>query len=183
MNFEDITLKVIQELNQLDIHYMITGALAVVYYGEPRTTHDIDLIIEIKKSTINNLLQHFHQDFFIDEASIEAAIEEESVFNAVHKDTGVKVDFWMLTDSEYDKERFTRRVRRTVFNRDMFFPTPEDVIINKLEWFKKSEIDKHYFDASSIYRIQQEKLDMAYIEQWCRKKSIFKIWQKLQRER
>lgn len=182
MNFEEVTLKVIQELNQLDIHNMLTGALAVVYYDEPRTTHDIDLIIEIKKGTINKLLQHFRRDFFIDEASIEAAIEEESVFNVVHKDTGVKVDFWMLTDSGYDKEHFMRRVRRTVFNTDMFFPTPEDVLINKLEWFKKSQIDKHYFVALSIYRIQQEKLDMAHIEQWCRKKSVFKIWRKIQGE-
>ncbi len=33
----------ISRLNALGIHYMITGSVASMIYGEPRLTHDIDL--------------------------------------------------------------------------------------------------------------------------------------------
>ena len=64
----------------------------------------------------------------------------------------------------------------------MSLPTAEDVVISKLEWFKISDIDKHYFDALGIYRIQGENLDIEYITRWCSKKSIIKIWEKIQEE-
>lgn len=61
-------------------------------------------------------------------------------------------------------------------------PTPEYMIICKLDWYKSSDIDKHYLDAIGIYRVQKDSLDMHYITQWVKEKSTFKIWQKLQAE-
>ena len=36
----------INPLNHLDIRYVVTGAVAAIIYGEPRLTHDIDLVVE-----------------------------------------------------------------------------------------------------------------------------------------
>lgn len=182
MNFEEVVLEVIEILNRMEIPYFLTGALAVDYYGEPRTTHDIDLVIEISKKDINVMIKNFQNDFFISEESIKVAIQEKSMFNAVHKETGFKVDFWMLGDDAFSKEMFTRRIKTRVLGTEMSLPTAEDVVIAKLEWFKTSDIDKHYFDALGIYRIQGENLDIEYVTRWCSKKSIIKIWEKIQEE-
>lgn len=182
MNFDEVVLKVVALLNKMDIPYFLTGAMAVVYYGEPRTTHDIDLVIVIKNSDVNTMIENFEKEFFIDERSIETAIDEKSMFNAVHKETGFKVDFWILGDDDFNKKRFMRRVKVEILGTTMYLPSAEDAIISKLEWYKMSDIDKHYFDALGIYRIQKGKLDMDYVTLWCRKKSILEYWLKIQKE-
>lgn len=182
MNFDEVILKVVEILNQTKIPYFLTGAVAVIYYGEIRTTHDIDLVVAIKEKDIKTIVQNFEQDFFIDEISIKNAMQKQSMFNALHKDDNYKVDFWILSNDDYSRERFLRRVKVTIFNKTMFLPTPEDLIITKLEWFKQTDIDKHYFDVLGIYRIQKENLDKNYITNWCKKKSLLDLWQKIQTE-
>jgi hypothetical protein len=60
--------------------------------------------------------------------------------------------------------------------------TPEDVIIAKLERFRMSDLDKHYFDARGVCAVQRDTLDTAYIVGWCEVKSILDLWQRLQRD-
>ena len=180
MNYEDVVLRVIEILNRLDIPYFLTGAMAVVYYGEPRTTHDIDLIVEMKDEDVAALATSLEGDFALDEESISMARREGSMFNAVHKDTGFKVDFWMLGNDDFDRTRFARRVRVNILGTVIFLPTAEDAIISKLAWFKMSDIDKHYFDALGIYRIQKEKLDIEYINHWVNINSTIEFWKRIQ---
>lgn len=179
MNYEEVVLKVVEILNRLDIPYFLTGAMAVVYYGEPRTTHDIDLMVEMKDEDVATLATCLEADFSIDQESISIARREGSMFNAIHKDTGFKVDFWMLGNDDFDRTRFARRVRVNILGTVIYLPTAEDAIISKLAWFKMSDIDKHYFDALGIYRIQKEKLDMEYISHWANLKSIMEFWKRI----
>jgi hypothetical protein len=161
---------------------MLTGGLAVVYYGAPRTTHDIDVVILISPADIARIKDMLEPDFLVDEESIKAALREGSMFNAVHDETGFKVDFWMLKPDEYDRARFSRRVQVSVLGVAMSLPTAEDVIITKLDWFKQSEVDKHFSDARGIVAIQKGSLDTAYIARWCEAKSVLDLWHRLQRE-
>ena len=52
---QELLKKVIQVLNKIDISYMLTGSLASSIQGEPRSTHDIDLVVYIPKSSIKKL--------------------------------------------------------------------------------------------------------------------------------
>ncbi|MEO0103665.1 MAG: hypothetical protein ABIK40_05265 [candidate division WOR-3 bacterium] len=182
MEIEEVIKKVINILDKLNIPYLLTGALSVVYYGEPRATHDIDLVIQIKEDDITLLMKGFQDNFFIDEESIRNALKERSMFNAVHKDTNFKVDFWILTEDKFNKEMFNRRVKRNILGIEIYLPTPEDVIINKLEWFKMSNIDKHYYDALSVYCVQKDNLDIEYIKNCCKAKSILEIFERMEEE-
>jgi len=49
----------ISRLNKIDVRYMITGAVAVIIYGEPRLTQDIDLVIELKTEDIEDFRKSF----------------------------------------------------------------------------------------------------------------------------
>ncbi len=182
MTFEALGLEVVARLQEAGIPYMLTGALAVSYHGVPRATHDIDIVILIASTDILRVKALFEQDFFIDDESIRAALREGSMFNAVHKDTGLKVDFWLRKDDAYGHEAFQRRTAYPYQDVQVLIAMPEDVIVSKLEWFKKSDIDKHYSDALGVYRIQAGKLDKNYINNWCRRKSLLELWQEVQDE-
>ncbi len=180
--FETALTQVAGTLNRLNLPYMLTGAVAVTYYGEPRTTHDIDIVMLISPADIARIEAALEPDFSVDEVSIKAALLEGSMFNAIHEETGFKVDFWMLKGGEYDQIAFARRVRVHLLGAEMFLPAPEDVIIAKLEWHRMSDIDKHYFDVRGIAAVQKGHLDTAYIARWCEAKSLIDVWHRIESE-
>ncbi|MBA7617898.1 hypothetical protein ES703_25216 [subsurface metagenome] len=168
---EDLLIKVIGKINQLRIPYMITGGIASIFYGKPRLTHDFDIVAEIEEKDIVNLVTIFKGEFYVSLEAIQNAIENRSMFNIIHFDSGIKIDFWLLKDDEFDRKRFERRKQHIYSGRDIFFSTPEDIILKKLVWFKESEIQKHFDDALSVFEIQKD-LDVDYLTVWAEKLSI-----------
>ena len=165
---EDLLVRVVDRINELNIPYMITGGIAVIFLGKPRLTHDFDIVVEIKSDQIQTLVETFGRDFYISAESIRDALDHHSMFNMIHFDSGIKVDFWMLRDDEFDKKRFERRQRHTYTGREIIFSSPEDIILKKLLWFKESEIEKHREDALGILEIQLN-LDLDYLKEWAKK--------------
>ncbi|MBS4016104.1 MAG: hypothetical protein KGZ86_06715 [Candidatus Latescibacteria bacterium] len=182
MTFEQLTELVVSNLQKSNIQYMLTGALAINYYGVPRMTHDIDIIIQITSKDIRKIQVLFDNDFFVGEESIRSALAESSMFNVIHKETGYKVDFWILKEDEYNRTAFVRRKECQYQQKQIYIASPEDMIIIKLEWYKMSDIDKHYFDVINLYNIQRDNLDEKYIIYWCQKKSLLDLWKKIQKD-
>lgn len=58
-----ITLFVVP-LNNLNIRYMITGAVAAVIYGEPRFTRDLDLILDLRPGDADRVVSAFPAEAF-----------------------------------------------------------------------------------------------------------------------
>jgi len=168
---EDLLIRVIDKINQLRIPYMIKGGIASIFYGKPRLTHDFDMVVEIEEKNVSNLVTIFEEEFYVSLEAIQYAIENRSMFNIIHFDSGIKVDFWLLKNDEFDRKRFERRQRHVYSGRRIFFSTPEDVILKKLDWFKGSEIQKHFDDALGVFEIQKE-LDTGYLSVWAKKLSV-----------
>lgn len=111
MSQQELLKKVIQALDQAGIHYMITGSVVSSLQGEPRSTHDIDMVIVIEKSKAHKLVEAFPPpDFYLDEDNIFDAINRQSMFNLIDLKGGDKVDFWILTNEPFDKSRFSRKI-------------------------------------------------------------------------
>lgn len=107
MSQQELLKRVIQALDQVGIQYMITGSVASSLQGEPRSTHDIDIVITIKESKVHELVKAFPPgDFYLDEHSILEAINRQSMFNLIDLKGGDKVDFWILTSEPFDQSRF-----------------------------------------------------------------------------
>lgn len=164
----EILLLVARELNQLRINYMLTGAYAVSFYGKPRTTHDIDLNVEVSLSDVERVCKAFEDSFYVSKEMIEDAIKHQLMFNLIHNETQTKVDFWIVKETEFDKERFGRRIKAEIHGVPAFMPTAEDLIITKLDWYKQSDTQKHYDDVVGIFEIQKGKLDVDYIKKWAK---------------
>jgi hypothetical protein len=83
------------------------------------------------------------------------------------KQSPFEVELFGVTDDAHDRERFGRRRRVRLFNRMVSVPTPEDVLVNKLRWWKLARRNKDFDDARNVLAVQRETLDWPYIEQWC----------------
>lgn len=182
---EDILVHVVGMLDRLKIPYMITGSIAVSYYGIPRLTHDVDIIIEIgvdKVDKIEGIIHSFGEGFYISGEAIRDAVMRRGMFNAIHSKSGFKVDFWLVKEELYDQNRFNRKIAHRLLGRDIYITSPEDLIIIKLCWYKDSASEKHFQDALGVYRMQSDSLDMKYLRKWCEELSVLSFFIQLQHE-
>ncbi|TET53325.1 MAG: hypothetical protein E3J54_04450 [Actinobacteria bacterium] len=176
MSQSELLRKVIQALNKEGIQYMITGSFASSMQGEPRLTHDIDLVVALKKKSVDNLVKAFSsEEYYFDKQSAINAINEQDMFNLIRVNEGDKVDFWLLTDEPFDQSRFERRISDEFMSLKLQVSSPEDTILAKLKWAKKSNgSEKQFTDALRVYEVQFEKLDNSYMQHWAKKLDIEK---------
>lgn len=181
MSQQKLLKSVIQALDQNDIQYMITGSVASSLQGEPRSTHDIDLVVTINEIEAKKLMRAFPPpDYYIDGVSVLEAINSQRMFNLIDVTNGDKVDFWILTDEPFDKSRFSRRINVKFIDIEMKVSTPEDTILAKLKWTVLSGgSEKQFTDALRVYEVQYGKLDMEYLKVWVKTLNIELLWKKL----
>ncbi len=187
MSQQKLLEKVIRVLDQAGIEYMITGSVASSLQGEPRSTHDIDMVVTIEESKAPELAGAFPApDFYLDEQSIVEAIAgppAQSMFNLIELDSGDKVDFWILSSQDFDRTRFSRRIRQEFEGFEMQLSSPEDTILSKLRWAKLSGgSEKQFVDALGVYEVQYGKLDLDYLDRWAKKLEVDCLWQRLKAE-
>lgn len=178
----DLLKNISSFLDKHHIPYMLTGALSVVYYGRPRASHDIDFVVEIHKSEVNkviHVLQNLSNEYSVQPDAVKEAIETKGVFNIIYLPTFLKLDFWLLTDDSFDKERFKRKQRVKLLGQMMTISSPEDTIIQKLRWYKEANIEKHLVDAAFVYKIQKKNLDQKYLDKWITKLKLTKYFNEL----
>jgi hypothetical protein len=165
-------------LKMLEIPYFVTGSQASIVYGEPRFTNDVDIVIELAVRQIPAFLKSFDRDdFYLSESAVRSAVERRGMFNLIDSATGGKVDFVVAKDSDFERSRFSR-VRNLEFTstESVIFASPEDVILKKMQWFMKDHSDRHVRDILGILRIQNDLLDLAYIEAWQEKLGVTNVW-------
>src|SRR5882672_12417230 len=133
---------------------MLTGSMASNYWGIPRTTHDIDFVIQLPPSAVPQLVQAFQSDYYIDEGSVRAAFQPPHQFNAIDTRSALKVDFWLLRPVPFEREMFSRRVAVDLFGEPAWLATAEDVILHKLVWNRISPSDRQLGDAAGIVSVQ-----------------------------
>ena len=88
-----------QRLNMLGVTYMVSGSVAVIIYGEPRLTHDVDLIVVLDRGHIARLPEVFPPAEFYcpptEVIAVEAAREQRGHFNIIHHETGFKAGAYL----------------------------------------------------------------------------------------
>jgi len=160
---------------------MVTGSFAVNFYGIPRTTHDIDLIVQIQVADTIRLAREFPTDFYADVQMMRQAIDQQFMFNVIDPSSGLKIDFWILKRDAYDVERFRRRRPQLVFGQTLVMPSPEDVILAKLLWYQDAPTDKHLSDARGVWEIQKDSMDLNYLRMWASKLGVTSWLEKLEK--
>jgi len=184
MEQHELLVWIVQCFEKLKIPYLITGAIASIAYGEPRFTNDIDIVADINLGQAGELRSFFPEDeFYMDVDSVRNAIESRHQFNIIHPSSGLKADVIISKKDDFDKSRFKRIKRLNVSEKESAnFAAPEDVIIKKLEYFKKGGSEKHLRDIASMLKISADMIDRTYISSWAKKLGLTKIWEAIQKK-
>lgn len=179
---QELVKQVITILDICQIPYALTGSVVSSLQGEPRATHDTDIIVMLGKEHISQLMQYFPSpDFYLSEDAIHDAITHQSMFNLIDTKQGNKVDFWLLTNEPFDLERFKRRYQEDFFGVPIYVTSPEDTILAKMRWSKLSGgSQKQNTDALRIYELQFGILNTEYIDFWADKLELTDLWLELQ---
>lgn len=181
MSQQELLNVVIEALEGVAIPYMLTGSLVSSLQGEPRATHDIDVIVSLRADDIGRVAQYFLPPrYYLDRMDAEDAVRHRSMFNLIDSVDGGKVDFWMLGDDEFDRSRFGRRIREQVLGTATWVSSPEDTILAKLRWAVMSGgSEKQFGDALRVYEVQHPGLDLAYLDLWQQKLGVSELWRRL----
>ena len=179
---EKLLIKTSQILEGLKIKYFVTGGLAVSVWGRPRATFDIDIVIELIEPEVIPLAKALRKmskaGYFNEKAAMEA-IRIKGEFNFIEPESGLKVDFWVNKNNELSLLEFRRRRQKKIDNYNIYFVSPEDLILNKLQWYRESKSTRQLEDIESILNISGKKLDMKYLKQWAIKLGVKRVLDKL----
>ena len=175
----DFILTFVEPLNKLGIDYMVTGAVASIFYGEPRLTHDIDIVMILKPEDIDRFRSEFPgDDYYCPPAevlSIEVRRQTHAHFNLIHHTTGLKADCYIFTGDRLHAWAFKNRREITLGSGlQVMLAPPEYVIIRKLQYFKESGSQKHLDDVRSILDHSADLIDKEFLKSELEKRGLAK---------
>ena len=172
MTSDDLVVVVFDALDGLRVPFMLSGSLASNFYGVPRATQDADLVLDYQRLPVEAFAARIAGVFDVDpQAGFESVTGSLRVV-ARARAAAFDVELFGLTDDEHDRTRFARRRFVDVLNRLVAVPTAEDVIVNKLRWFKLAKRRKDFDDARNVLAVQHEALDWPDLRAWCQRLAL-----------
>lgn len=163
---------VVEALEALGIPYLVGGSVASSAYGVARSTLDVDLVADLRQEHVRSLVSRLGETYYLDEGMIREAIRRCSCFNLIHLDTMLKVDIFVLKTRDYDRTAFGNRRRDTLSEapdaRTYYLASPEDTILNKLEWYRLGDhvSERQWNDVIGVLKVQHDRLDLPYLRRW-----------------
>ncbi|MSU33720.1 MAG: hypothetical protein EXS36_01135 [Pedosphaera sp.] len=174
-------------LNTLGVRYMVSGSVAVIIYGEPRLTHDVDLIVVLDREQIARLPEVFPlAEFYCpptEVVAVEAAREQRGHFNIIHHETGFKADVYLSGRDPLHAWGLARARRLEVEGEPLVVAPPEYVILRKLEYYREGGSEKHLRDIRSMLNISPEAIQRAELEQQIAGRGLEEAWRQVQASR
>ncbi len=183
----EVTLKVTDVLEKLSVPYLIGGSLASTLYGMVRTTQDSDIVAEMRLEHLQPFISSLHDEFYVDDEMIAEAIQRNSSFNIIHRETMFKVDVFIPRPRPFLESQLAR-AQKQIFNFETEisakFASPEDTILSKLEWYRMGgEVsERQWRDSLGILKTRAGELDLDYLRKWARELKIADLCERALKE-
>ncbi len=170
--------KIASILLPLNISYVVEGSVASSLLGENRSTQDLDLVIDLESRTAQRLIDAMSGEFYISESAVTEAIAKsrtaprESSFNVIYLPSMEKADICVMGSNDpFSASVMSRRQLHPVSGlqeEGIYIYSPEDIVLQKLSWYKliPGDSQKQQRDVLGVLKVQGERLDLAYLNQW-----------------
>jgi hypothetical protein len=172
---------VVDALDRHGIPYAITGSHASSVFGETRFTNDIDVVIQLNsQALLEELLTDFPEGvFYVSEIGARHAVAHGGQFNIIHEDSSQKIDLIVpeRTDWPDQLERRTKVAMQP--DREIWFVSPEDLILKKMDFYREGGSEKHLRDIAGTLKISGGRVDLEYITTWAGKLGLLEIWNEI----
>lgn len=182
MSAKEVLKRLVEKLDTAGVPFMVAGSFASTYHGVPRSTQDIDLVIDPTARSLDALLADLPDpEYYVDPEVAREAMSRRSQFNVIDLATGWKVDFVIRKDRPFSLEEFRRRELADLLGVKVFVATAEDAVLSKLEWAKLGDSERQLRDVEGILSVRGAGLDRAYIEDWVSALGVSELWERVRR--
>jgi len=159
--FEELLTRLASTLKDKNIPYMIIGGQAVLLYGEPRLTRDIDITLGIDTDRLEDVLdvargvslRPLPDDVYL-------FVRDTMVLPTVDDTTGIRVDF-IFSWTPYERQAIERARPVRIKDTNVFFASVEDVIIHKIFASRARDLE----DVKGIL-LKSRDIEIDYIQRW-----------------
>lgn len=167
MTPDEAIIHVLEALDRARIPYVLVGSIASNFHGIPRSTRDVDLVVELPGS---HRLQALRDTLVVD-----LVLHDQMAFETVTGTARYLIELraqpfvcelFVLSDDPHDIERFARRQQVVMLGRPIWVATVEDMIVTKLRWALGASRSKDRDDVRNMLAVQAERLDLEYIDRW-----------------
>ena len=189
-SFTSFVAALINLLEEHEVPYAVAGSVASGLYGEPRTTLDVDLTLQLEAAKATALASAARAvELALDDVAVRERLAQArpQPFNIVDLAGGWKADCYLLR-GEFDRVALARR-RQVVFpsstTGSLWVLSAEDVILYKLVYYRLSDgvSVKHLRDIAGMLatmRVGDVDLDLTYLEGWARQHGVLRVWQEIE---
>lgn len=168
----DVTRQVTTALDALGVPYVIGGSFASMVHGMVRATMDADIIADLRPDHAAALIEALGEAFYTPgESTMRQEIERRGSFNLIHLASMFKIDIFLPGARPFDRQQLDRRISQPIGRRTadrLWILTPEDIILAKLEWFRRGgEVsERQWRDVLGVIMAQSPALDVGYLREW-----------------
>ena len=182
--FEKILSGIGKSLKKHNLPYIIIGGQAVLLYGEPRLTRDIDITLGVSIDLLETLLNVVRELSLKPlPEDIEAFVRQTMVLPTLDETTGIRVDF-IFSFTPYETEAIKRAKKITILDKKVNFASPEDLIIHKIFAGRPRDIE----DVRTVL-LKNPNIEKQYIRGWLKEfdksseeKNFLKIFEGIVKE-
>jgi len=183
----DLLALFVARLEDAGVRHLVTGSVAATLYGEPRATHDIDLVVALSAAGRDALATAFpEEEFYVPPPEVVEAESERASrghFNIIHHASGLKADIYLVGDDELHAWAFSRAHEYRIGDLAVHVAPPEYVIVRKLEFYSEGGSPKHLRDIRAMLDVSADLIDVATIADWVRKRGLIEAWAEAQNAR
>jgi len=175
--------RLVEALDRAGVPHMLAGSFASSVHGSPRTTQDIDLVIDPTFESLDRLLLALRggDDLYLDPEVARDELRRRGQFNVIDLRSGWKADLIFRKARAFSRSELDRRAPALVLGVQVFTASAEDTVLAKLEWAKLGESERQLRDVRGILEVKGESLDRGYIERWVDDLGVRELWERVER--
>ncbi|MEM9074447.1 MAG: hypothetical protein AAGE52_38490 [Myxococcota bacterium] len=166
----DLFLIFAHRFHILGVPYMVTGSVAGVFYGEPRVTHDVDVVLRLRNQDVDSFHAMFPlEEFYCPPKDVlrdELQRTQRGHFNLIHHKSGFRADVYCAGRDPFHEWALARRREIPVDEVPVPLAPLEYVIVRKLEFFREGHSEKHLKDIRAMLRVSGQLLDREELTRW-----------------
>lgn len=185
MSETDLVLLYTRRLERAGFTYMITGSVAGVFYGEPRVTHDVDLVLALKQRDAPRIGELFPlEEFYCPPEEIivqEVLRAQRGHFNLIHHESGFKADVFLANRDPLHQWALSERRTVEVDGEPVRVAPLEYVILRKLEFYREGGSEKHLRDIEAMLRVSGELIRKDVLQRWVVSRGVEETWRSVEK--
>ncbi len=177
----DFLARLTERLTVAAVPHMVVGSFASSFHGIPRSSQDLDLVIDPDRESLGRFLGSLPTAaYYVDADAAADAFLRRGQFNVIDMATAWKADMIIRKARPFSIQEMSRRREGRLLGSQVSVASAEDTIIAKMEWAQSSGgSDLQLRDAAGILQVRGAALDVAHIELWASALGLADLWHRV----